>query len=192
MKTQFPTAFSAASPPPHGAAFEPRNAVGMAAGLRRNATGRLLSFLPQSEMQWLMFKACISTASATALAIIGGIGLMVETQPYYPLVPLTFVGLSLTTAMMVGHLFSRMAQYERREKAAITLLSQQLGAMEIELTIMHTLQILHRAAPRFFSAAGKLEGIPAASGATAEGGGNRIIPSAVEAPNVIRPKSWKH
>jgi hypothetical protein len=190
MSTQFPTAFSVAKPPQHGMTFEPQSAAGMAAGHRRKLTGRLLSFLPQSEMQWLTLKACISTASATALAIVGGIGLMVEAQPYYPLVPLAFIGLSLTTTLRVGHLFSRMAQHERREKAAITMMSQQLGALEVELTLMRTMQILRRSASRFFSAAGRPEGIPAASGATVGDGG--VVSPTVEAPNVIRPKSWRH
>jgi hypothetical protein len=190
MNIQFPTALSVARPSHRPATFDPPGAVGMAAGLRRNVTGRLLSFLPQSEMQWLMFKACISTASATALAIVGGIGLMVEAQPYFPLVPLAFIGLSLTTTLRVGHLFSRMAQHERLEKAAITMMSQQLGALEVELTLMRTMQILRRSASRFFSAAGRPEGIPAASGATVGDGG--VVSPTVEAPNVIRPKSWRH
>jgi hypothetical protein len=190
MNLKFPTAFSVAGPPRREATFEFEKAVGTAAGLRRNVTGRLLSFLPQPEMQWLMLKACVSTASATALAIVGGIGLMVAVQPYYPLVPLAFIGLSLTTTLRVGHLFSRMAQHERREEAAITMMSQQLGVLEVELTLMRTMQILRRSASRFFSAAGNLEGIPAASGATVGDGG--VVSPTVEAPNVIRPKSWKH
>jgi hypothetical protein len=190
MNIQFPTAFSVAKPPQHGMTFEPQSAAGMAAGHRRKLTGRLLSFIPQSEMQWLTLKACISTASATALAIVGGIGLMVEAEPYYPLVPLTFIGLSMTTVLRVGHLLSRMAQHEHRENAAIRTLGQQLAAMEIELTLMRTINALRRTAPQLFQAARKPEGIPAASGATVGDGG--VVSPTVEAPNVIRPKSWRH
>jgi hypothetical protein len=186
MNPQFPSTLSAARPT-HPAALNMPGVAGTAAGLCREMAGRHLPFLPQSEPKRLLLKACVGATGATLLTLTGFFGLAASTD-VVPLVPAAFLGLACATVGWISGLAADMEAYERRQRRAVNAISDEF-AIEIS-----DLRIELAAARRGIHAVGarqEREGVPAASGEMVEGGGDRLMPSAIQTAKVIRPDCWR-
>lgn len=177
MFTRNPISLSVARSPRRTATAESPRETGPAAGLPHRA-GR---FLPRSEPQRLLLNGCVCAVFATTMTIVGGISLLVGQGPLFPVACL---GLAASTIYRIAEISGELRTFEQRlaEGTMKVVAHVSTEAARLRIENMHL--------ERRLQAAGSQEGIPAASGATVGDGG--VVSPTVEAPNVIRPKSWRH
>jgi hypothetical protein len=157
--------------------------AGRAADLCRETVSRHLSF---SEPERLLLKGCCYAAFATALTITGGIGMMVSAVTF-PVVPTAMLLLAATTIAGIFEVSAEMADYEQRNRDSYLRLADvfadEIARLQLQSAIAKTFQAVGARQER--------EGVPAASGEMAEGGGDRLMPSAIHTAKVIRPDYWR-